>query len=65
MQERLGELEVDERRIYVGWRDYYRCAPALHAYARREYPGYRPLDAVINVPVPATRLPGTQGLDAR
>ena len=64
VQERLGELEVDDRRIYVGWRDYYRCAPALHAYAQREHPGYRPADAVINAPVPATRLPGTQDLDA-
>jgi S1-C subfamily serine protease len=65
VQERLAELEVDERRIYVGWREHYRCAPALHAYARREHPGYRPDDAVINVRVPATRLPGTEGLDSR
>ena len=65
VQQRLGELEVDKRQIYVGWRDYYRCAPALHAYARREHPGYRPIDAVINAPVPATRLPGTQTLDSQ
>jgi S1-C subfamily serine protease len=65
VEQRLGELEVDDRRIYVGWREYYRCAPALHAYARREHPGYKSLDAVINAPVPATRLPGTQELDAR
>ena len=63
--QRLDELEVDERRVYVGWREYYRCAPALHAYARREHPGYRPVDAVINLPVPATRLPGTQSLDSK
>jgi S1-C subfamily serine protease len=60
---RLRELRVDDRRIYVGWRKYYRCAPQMHAYARREHRGYRPTDAVINAPVPATRLPGTQGLD--
>jgi S1-C subfamily serine protease len=60
---RLGELEVDEHRVYVGWRDYYRCAPQLHAYAKREHPGYRASDAVINAPVPATRLPGTHNLD--
>jgi S1-C subfamily serine protease len=65
VQQRLGELEVDKRQIYVGWRSYYRCAPALHAYARREHPGYRPIDAVINAPVPATRLPGTQNLDSQ
>jgi S1-C subfamily serine protease len=65
VQKRLGELEVDKRRIYVGWRSYYRCARALHAYARREHPGYRPIDAVINAPVPATRLPGTQNLDSQ
>jgi S1-C subfamily serine protease len=63
IEARLAELEVDERRIYVGWRSYYRCAPALHDYALREHPGYRPIDAVINAPVPATRLPGTQQLD--
>jgi S1-C subfamily serine protease len=65
VQKRLGELEVDKRRIYVGWRSYYRCARALHAYARREHPGYRPIDAVINAPVPATRLSGTQTLDSQ
>jgi S1-C subfamily serine protease len=65
VEARLGELEVDERRIFVGWREHYRCAPQLHAYAKREHPGYRPIDARINAPVPATRLPGTQNLDAR
>jgi S1-C subfamily serine protease len=65
VQQRIGELEVDKRRIYVGWRDYYRCAPALHAYAKREHPGYGPADAVINAPVLATRLPGTQTLDSQ
>jgi S1-C subfamily serine protease len=65
IQARLGELQVDERRIYVGWRSYYRCAPRLHAYARHEHAGYRPLDARINAPVPATRLPGTEQLDAQ
>ena len=63
IQARLNELQVDDRRIYVGWRSYYRCAPQLHRYARREHRGYDPQDAVINAPVPATRLPGTEGLD--
>jgi S1-C subfamily serine protease len=65
VQARLDELRIDERRIYVGWRDYYECAPRLHAYARREHPAYRPIDARINAPVPATRLPGTEQLDER
>lgn len=56
---------MDDRRIYVGWRSYYRCAPQLHAYARRKHSGYDPKDAVINAPVPATRLPGTEQLDRR
>jgi S1-C subfamily serine protease len=63
IEARLRELRVDDRRIYVGWRSYYRCAPQLHAYARREHAGYDPKDAVINAPVPATRLPGTEQLD--
>jgi S1-C subfamily serine protease len=60
---RLDELERGPRRIYVGWRDQYRCAPQLHAYAAAEHPGYRRVDARIDAPVPATRLPGTQTLD--
>lgn len=63
IEARLRELRVDERRIYVGWRSYYRCAPLLHAHARLEHRGYRARDAVINAPVPATRLPGTEELD--
>ena len=65
VEARLDELEVDRQRVYVGWREHYRCAPQLHAYAEREHPGYRPIDARINAPVPATRLPGTENLDAR
>jgi S1-C subfamily serine protease len=60
---RLGELERGRRRVYVGWREQYRCAPQLHAYATAEYPGYRRQDARINAPVPATRLPGTGVVD--
>ena len=63
IEARIGELEVDDRRVYVGWRDHYRCAGQMHAYARREHSAYRPIDARINAPVPATRLPGTQELD--
>jgi S1-C subfamily serine protease len=60
---RLDELEAGTRRVYVGWRDQYRCAPRLHAYAAAEHPAYRRKDARINAPVPATRLPGTERVD--
>jgi hypothetical protein len=59
----LDRLQPDERRVYVGWRDEYRCAPALHAYAKAHHPGFREADAVLNRPVPATRLRGTEDLD--
>jgi S1-C subfamily serine protease len=62
---RLDELTLDKHRIYVGWRDQYRCAPQLHAYAEREHPGYKAIDARINAPVPATRLPGTEQLNSQ
>jgi S1-C subfamily serine protease len=57
---RLDELQPGARRVYVGWRDQYRCAARLHAYAAAEHAGYRREDARINAPVPATRLPGTE-----
>jgi S1-C subfamily serine protease len=60
---RLDELEAGPRRVYVGWRDQYRCAPSMHAYAAAEHPAYRRLDARINAPVPATRLRGTEVVD--
>jgi S1-C subfamily serine protease len=63
VQARLEKLRPGPDRVYVGWRDEYRCAPRQHAYAAAEHPGYRPLDARINAPVPATRLPGTQAVD--
>lgn len=62
---RLSELRPGPRRIYVGWRAQYRCVHALHAYARATYPGFRPLDARLTAPVPATRVPGTKDLDSR
>jgi S1-C subfamily serine protease len=63
IDERLGELRDGGRAVYVGWSRYYRCAAALHAYATATYPGFRRTDAVLNAAVPATRLPGTGGLD--
>jgi S1-C subfamily serine protease len=63
--ERLGELRPGPSTIYVGWRARNRCAAPLHALAARLHPGFQPPDARLNVPVPATRLPGTQELDRR
>ena len=63
IRERLDQLRPDERRIFVGWRDEYGCAPRLHAVTKARHPGFRPIDAVLNAPVPATRLPGTEELD--
>jgi S1-C subfamily serine protease len=60
---RLEQLTVGPRSIYVGWRDQYRCAARLHAYARARHSGFRRRDARLNAPVPATRLPGTEELD--
>ncbi len=64
VKERLQELRQDARRLYVGWREQYRCADRLHAYAETEHAGYRRVDARINAPVAATRLPGTETVDA-
>jgi hypothetical protein len=63
VQHLLDELQPGPRRIYVGWRDQYRCTPMLHRYATTHRPGYHDRDAVLNAPLPATRLPGTEGLD--
>jgi S1-C subfamily serine protease len=60
---RLGELQPGGRAQYVGWREHYRCNDALQAYARERHPGFRRRDARLNAPVPATRLPGTEGVD--
>jgi hypothetical protein len=59
----LDELQPDKQRVYVGWADQYRCARQLHTYEQARHPRYREIDARLNAPVPATRLPGTQGLD--
>jgi hypothetical protein len=63
IDERLGELKPGPRRIYVGWRDEYACAPKLHAFAKARHPRFRKRDAVLNAPVPASRVPGTEELN--
>jgi hypothetical protein len=63
VQRLLDRLQPDKQRVYVGWADQYRCARQLHTYEQARHPGYREIDARLNAPVPATRLPGTEGLD--
>ena len=60
---RMGELEPGGRAQYVGWRRHYACSETLHRYTEARHPGYRRADAVLNAPVPATRLPGTRDVD--
>jgi hypothetical protein len=63
IRQRLSELRPGPRELYVGWRDQYRCVSRLHAYERALHPGFRERDAQLNAPVPATRVPGTEGLN--
>lgn len=63
VEKRLAQLRPGPGTLFVGWRDHYRCAPRLHALARAAHPGYTARDSVLNRPVPAGRLPGTQELD--
>ncbi len=63
IEARLDELEPGPRTVFVGWRERYRCAPRLHAYAREAHPGFTPKDARFNTRIPATRVRGTEELD--
>jgi len=60
---RMDELQPGGRAQYVGWQEHYRCAAAQHRHAAASHPGFRRADAVLNAPVPATRLRGTQDVD--
>jgi S1-C subfamily serine protease len=64
VRERLRALRPGPRRIYAGWRDEYRCAPRLDAYAKAKHPRFRPRDARLTAPVRTRRLPGTKEPDA-
>jgi S1-C subfamily serine protease len=63
IQSKLAELRAGPRQVYVGWHDQYRCVSAMNAYARANHRGFQAVDARLNAPVPATRLPGTEALD--
>jgi hypothetical protein len=60
----MAQLRSGPRTVYVGWERHYRCAPAQHRRAAAQHPAFRPADARLNAPVPATRLPGTAGVDS-
>jgi hypothetical protein len=63
VEERLAELQPGPRRVYVGWRDEYACTPRLNAFVKARHPRFRAIDATLNAPVQATRVPGTEDLD--
>jgi S1-C subfamily serine protease len=63
VKKRMHDLRPGPGTQFVGWSEYYRCAPLQQAYAEASYPGFRRQDARLNAPVPATRLPGTASLD--
>ncbi len=65
IRERLAELRPGPRRVYVGWEAQYGCSDRLSAFAADRHPGFRASDAALNAPVPATRLPGVEEVDAR
>jgi S1-C subfamily serine protease len=55
---RLDELQPGPRRVYVGWKGQYDCAARLNRVTATMHPGFRPEDAIINAPVPISRVPG-------
>jgi hypothetical protein len=55
----MGALRPGARRTFGGWRDQYGCAERLHRLTRAAHPAFRPADARLDAPVPATRVPGT------
>jgi S1-C subfamily serine protease len=63
VRRRLDDLRPGPGTLFVGWSEYYKCTPRQHAYAAAAYPGFKRRDALLNAPVPASRLPGTRGLD--
>ena len=62
---RLGELVPGPRRVFAGWRDQYDCADRLNRVTRTAHPAFKPADARLVVPIPATRIPGAEEVDAR
>jgi S1-C subfamily serine protease len=60
---RLDELRPGPRRLYVGWREQYRCAGELDAFAQAHHAGFAAAAARLAAPVAVSRLPGTEALD--
>jgi S1-C subfamily serine protease len=60
VKSRLDELTPGPRRVFVGWRGQYDCAARLNRVTRTEHPAFKPRDARLVVPIPATRIPGSE-----
>jgi S1-C subfamily serine protease len=63
VKRRLDELRPGPRRVFAGWRGQYDCVARLHRATRAAHPAFRPRDARLTAPVPATRIPGAEELD--
>lgn len=63
IRELLGELRPGPSTTFVGWESQYRCAPRLNDFAGATHEGFRPQHARLNAPLPATRVPGVEGVD--
>src|SRR4051794_3297740 len=62
---RLGELQPGPQRVFVGWREQYGCAARLNRLTHAAHPAFKDGDARLTVPVPATRVPGAEGVDGK
>lgn len=63
IEDRLRELRPGAGTVFAGWKPHYACAHALQSRTLARHPGYDPDAARLNAPVPASRLPGTEGVD--
>jgi hypothetical protein len=60
VKRRVDELQPGPRRVFAGWRGQYNCVNRLHRITRAAHPAFRPEDARLTAPVPATRIPGAE-----
>jgi hypothetical protein len=60
VKRRIDELQPGARRVFAGWRGQYDCVRRLHKITSAAHPAFRPDDARLTAPVPATRVPGAE-----
>jgi len=60
IQRRLDELTPGPRRVFAGWRGQYGCSARLNRLTQAEHPRFKPADARLVIPVPASRVPGAE-----